>query len=846
MRHLFLTALLGLASAACLLAQTSSHLPLPSTATAAGGGGQRMATGKITGVVTDASTSKPVEFATVSLVSTATGKPIDGTVTDDRGRFTLSRVAFGTYSVSVSFIGYETVSRPGVTLSDKENELVLGNITLKPVQNKLKEVTVVGEKPLVEDKVDRMVYNAEQDITNIGGNASDVLKKVPSLTVDLDGNVQLRGSSNVRVLINNKPSSIMANSVADALRQIPSDMIKTVEVITSPSAKYDAEGTAGIINIITKKNSITGVNGSVSTSVGNRSANGNTNVNVRRGKIGFNANLGTHQQYNNKNESELERFIKSGSSGEGFSSSLTQNGSSSRKGGGVFGQVGFDADLDSTNSISAGVNLYQGNFNNRGGQHSLTTYKDGTEELQSSTSSKNRNRSLDLNMGYTHIFKPQQELAVLGQWTKGSMDNSSNQDNDILQRYSGNPRLLQTLRNTNEGASREATLQVDYTHPFQNKTMLEIGTKAILRRAESDALYRRTFAGNPNEEAEPNAFTYDQDVYSTYASYGFKLAKNYNVKSGARYEYTNLQGNYLAPFRPSFKDTYGNFIPNVMLSRTIKSHTFRVGYTQRIQRPQIWYLNPYVNETDPKNVSFGNPELEPELTHSYEVGYSNYFKTSSINMSVYWRQTNNAIESIRNIVGEPGALPINEATWQKQGVAYTTYSNIGKNATYGLSLSGNTKPMPKWNVGGSLNLNYINLKSSFQNNAAWQYNVNVNTGYDFGKGLAAQFFGNYSSPRPTIQGKFSGYYFSSFSIRQELWKKKGTLSLGVDNPFSKSIKFTSELANNNFEQNSINQNYNRGVRLSFSYRFGKMEMNQQPRRSKKSIRNDDAKAGESN
>ncbi|WP_181304287.1 TonB-dependent receptor domain-containing protein [Rufibacter sp. XAAS-G3-1] len=840
MRHSLLIALLYWAAVSSLHAQVPSPAPIPSPATASGGGVQR-ATGKISGVVTDSSTNKPVEFATVSLINTATGKPIDGTVTDERGRFTLSRVAFGSYSVSVSFIGYETFSRSGVSVSEKDNEVELGRIVLRPVQNRLKEVTVVGEKPLVEDKVDRMVYNADQDITNIGGNASDVLKKVPSLTVDLDGNVQLRGSSNVRVLINNKPSSIMANSVADALRQIPSDMIKTVEVITSPSAKYDAEGTAGIINIITKKNTLYGVNGSVSTSVGTRNSNGNANVNVRRGKVGFNASLGTHQQYNNKNESELHRATRTNPDSEGFNTMLDQMGESKRRGGGVYGQLGFDADLDSSNTINAGVNIYRGNYRNQGFQESLTRYDDALQQIENVSRGASKNASVDVNMGYTHIFKPQQELSVLAQWNKGASNSSTNQDIYLDQDY-----LLDTLlRNTNEGVNREMTFQVDYVHPFQNKTQLEIGTKGILRHAESDALYRRIRLSTEAEELRPNEFTYDQDVYSAYASYGFKLLKNYNVKSGARFEYTNIDGKYIQPYQDPFTDNYYNFIPNILISRTFKSQTFRVGYTQRIQRPQIWYLNPYVNIIDDKNVSFGNPELEPELSHAYELGYSNYFKTSSINVSLYWRQTNNAIESIRNIVGEEGALPVLDGTWQQPDVSYTTYFNIGRNATYGLSFSGNTKPMPKWNIGGSFNLNYISLRSSIQSNSAMQYNVSLNSGYEIRKDLAVQFFGNYSSPRPTVQGKFSGYYYSSFSIRKQLWDKKGSLSLGIDNPFSKTIKFTSDLESRTFVQNSINQNYNRSVRVSFSYRFGKMEMNQQPRRSK-SIRNDDAKAGEAN
>ncbi len=799
----------------------------------------QQANGKIEGLVLDSASSKPVQFATISLISAATGKPVDGTITDDRGRFTLTRVAYGTYSVSVSFIGYETSTRKNVTLSDQNPDVELGRILLSPTPNRLREVTVVGEKPLIEEKVDRMVYNAEQDLTNIGGNASDVLKKVPSLTVDLDGNVQLRGSANVRVLINNKPSSIMANSVAEALRQIPSDMIKSVEVITSPSAKYDAEGTAGIINIITKKNTLYGVNGNVSGSVGNRNTSGNGNVNVRRGKVGLAASLGTHQHYNSKSENTLHREVRTAPGTENLISVLDQNGNFTRKGGGVYGQLGIDADLDSSNSVNAGINFYRGKYGNDGRQNSLTQMFGTERRVETDISSLGQYVSMDMNMGYTHIFKPQQELAVLAQWTRSNSENNSDQDIFLNRNYA----LDTLLRNQNEGFNREVTVQVDYMHPFQNKTQLEIGAKGILRHAESDAEYRNIRLSTGTETVRPNIFNYDQDVYATYASYGLKVLKNYNVKAGARYEHTQVNGNYLEPYQTPFKDTYSNLIPNILISRTFKSQTVRVGYTQRIQRPQIWYLNPYVNIIDDKNVSYGNPELEPELAHSYEVGYSNYFKTTSINVSMYLRQTNNSIESIRGIVTQQEAASPNAALWQKENVSYTTYQNIGKNATYGISLNGSTKPVPKWNIGGSMNLNYIKLTSPLQSNSAMQYSLNLNSGYDFGKDLAVQAFGSYNSPRPTIQGTFSGYYYSSVSIRKQFWDKKASLSLGVDNPFAKAVSFTSKLESNNFVQNTENLNYNRNVKLSFSYRFGKMDVNKQPRR-KRSIRNDDAKAGE--
>src|SRR5882762_6263354 len=256
-----------------------------------------LSSGKISGTVQDSTSNQGVEFATVALLDPNTQKPINGEVCDDKGKFTLSKIPAGNYIVSISFIGYATKNIK-VQLTDKKNEVNLGNIILSPSTKLLKAVEIVGQKPLFEEKVDRTVYNAENDATAKGGDATDVLRRVPLLTVDMDGNVSLRGSQNIKVLINNKPSTITASSIADALKQIPADQIKTVEVITSPSAKYDAEGSAGIINIITKKNSLEGLTLNINSSAGFRGSNLGLNGGYRKGKLGITLGGFGRAQYN--------------------------------------------------------------------------------------------------------------------------------------------------------------------------------------------------------------------------------------------------------------------------------------------------------------------------------------------------------------------------------------------------------------------------------------------------------------------------------------------------------------------------------------------------------------------
>src|SRR5688572_11980780 len=329
---------------------------------------QEKGNAKIYGAVIDAETNQPVEYANVALLDPATQKPVDGAVCDDKGKFEIPKVATGTYSISISFIGYETQTIEKITVEEKRDDVNLGTIKLGASTKVLNEVVVEGQKQLIEERVDRTIYNAENDITSKGGDATDVLKKVPMLSVDLDGNVTLRGSQNIRVLINNKPSTIMASSIADALKQIPADQIKTVEVITSPSAKYDAEGTGGIINIITKKNTLQGATLNVDAGVGLRGSNLGLNGNYRKGKMGFSLGGWGRSNYNVKGEYENTQTV----------GSTTTIQSASSRNHGLFGNynLGWDYDIDTKNTIAASVRF--GVRNGEKHQDDLTRIVDGS------------------------------------------------------------------------------------------------------------------------------------------------------------------------------------------------------------------------------------------------------------------------------------------------------------------------------------------------------------------------------------------------------------------------------------------------------------------------------------
>ncbi|MBC5772874.1 TonB-dependent receptor [Pontibacter sp. KCTC 32443] len=798
---------------------------------------------KISGVVVDADSKNAVEFATVAMISVSTGKPIDGTMADEKGRFTLSKVAAGKYRLLVSFIGYQQKTLSDFTISSDSEDLNLGTITLESNAQKLNEVVVTGEKPLVEEKIDRTVYNAEKDITNAGGNAADVLQKVPSLSLDNDGNVQLRGSSNVRVLINNKPSAIMAGSIADALKQIPADQIKSVEVITSPSAKYDAEGTAGIINIITKKDGgLQGITGSVAVGAGTRGSNANASLNVRRGKLGINGTFGGNMFYNKGDMSnEIIGYDNPDTPLDEESYSL-QLGETAPRGAFMNGQLGFEYDFNQRNSLSGGIRSNGGQFRLKNDQsvfETETAEKEVINDFNNAIRHKNFRLGTDYNLDFTHYFKKQgQELALLSLYSITNTENDINQDH-----YTLSEAPFKRVRNMNDGSNKELTFQADYTHPFANKTILEIGAKTIFRDVESDALYGTAEAPAMGS----NYFFYQQDVYASYLTYGFTIKKALNVKLGSRYEFTDISSdnNSSKDGKTGYTADYDNFIPSVALSYTInKVHTLKANYTQRIQRPSMNFLNPYRQEQTSNTFVIGNTNLDAELTNLYELGYSTFFKQTSISVTGYMRQTDNAIEPVASIER------VEDEQGNPKNVTLLTFQNIATNKTYGVSLFGNTKPTNNWTIGGSSNIYYVDLNSEYNSNSGWMYNINANTSYTFPKGFSAQFSGGFNSERIQLLGRFAAFSFHQIAIKKELFDKKGGISVGLDNPFRESMKMKNDViaplteANARaYEQHVRINNYNRGVRVSFDYRFGKLEQQRPPKR-KKSIRNDDAKQGD--
>jgi outer membrane receptor protein involved in Fe transport len=779
--------------------------------------------GKITGAVLDSVSGAPVAYCTIALYEKANTKPVDGAVADEKGFFRLKNLKNSRYRLTVSFIGYETRTLDSLFITDKDPVVELGNLMLSPAVKLLKEAVVEGEKPLIEMKVDKLIYNADKDISSKGGNSQDVLRKVPMVSVDLEGNVMLQGTQNVRVLINDKPSSLMAASVADALKMIPADEIEKVEVITSPSAKYDAEGTGGIINIITKKKNIQGLSGSVNAGAGTRSSNLFSNLNFRQGRWGTGLNIGG---FGYTGIGEIRNIRTTTSSA--VSTYLLQTGDNRTYGFGPYAQLNSDVDLSSKSSLSGSFRL--NNFNNGSRGKTANDFSfDGTNYSNVFTndySTVTNGLSFDGNIDYKKSFrKKEQELTLSAQ----STTNNRLTDYEVSRLdYSESPYYEETSKNRN--LNNEKTLQADYAQPVGKDFLMETGAKAIFRDVVSDYTYDTLdFSGDAfvEDQARSDRFDYRQDVIAGYAQGTYTVGK-FGLKAGLRYELTTIEG-VIRDADSSFTNRYDNFIPSGTVSYSKPGkYSMKVSYTQRIQRPGMTYLNPWVNTSDSLNITYGNPELEPETSHGFEFGFNTFRKFGSINASVYHRFTDNSIESIRTI--------------QDEDIYVTTYDNIGKNYTTGMSLGINIMWQMKVFCGANANLSYYKVKTSGYlqglSNDGLNYSFSIFGNYKFGKQWGVMVFGSFNGPKISVQGSSTSFWYYNASARREFKNGKGGIGVGLDNFASWYMHFRNSYSGEGFTYEGDNKFLFLGARVSLDYRFGKMEFSGP---KKKGIRNDDLK-----
>ena len=787
--------------------------------------------GKFSGIVKDEK-GEPVPYATIKVLSASEGKLINGTIAEEDGKWVIRNVPEGAFKIVISFIGYEPIEEGPFEVTGKGESYSLDNSTLKSSATELDQVVVEGQRELIEDKVDRIVYNAEQDLTTAGGDASDVLRRVPLLSVDLDGNVSLRGSSNITVLIDGKPSTITAGNLADALKQIPADEIKSVEVITSPSARYDAEGTGGIINIITKKNNLQGGTLSINSGVGYRGSNLRLNAGYRTGKLGLTLGGNGYAGYNILGSLENEQIATNE-----FGTVLSRTNQfaetvSSRVSGRY--NFGWDYTFNKYHFIGGGVNYRI--FDSRNDQDDrLTEITDnsGSRSFTQDVFTLTNSNSVDVNFNYIRSFEEKgKEISLITLYSQDIRNNDFTIDNL-------NEASPSSTKNENLSDNKEFTIQLDYVEPIGKKARFETGVKNISRTVTSDFQLLRSENNGPFTVVQGasvnNFFRYVQNVSAGFVSGLMELPSDYTIQLGGRYEYTTIRANFTNEEDLEIGD-YGTFIPSLNMSKKLKNNlTLKFGYSRRIARPSLQFLNPNINAANPLDISQGNPDLLPENTDQVELSISRFKRTTSLNLSVFARSTNGSIQSVRETIG--------------QDTVFTTFQNIGEVDAYGINAFGSIRK-GKLTLNGGIDAFYTTLTNNIDDplfnaeNDGFVFNTRLFGSYKLTDRWVLQMFGFYRSSRVQLQGFSNPFYIYSLSINRNFKNNKGSIGLGANNFATPRSVLDSEITTPLVIQRSTRELQLLNFRVNFSYRIGKLT--QRASKKVKKVSNDDLKQGSSN
>jgi len=755
---------------------------------------------EITGTVLDSNSKNPVEFATVMVGDKKTKAAITGVTTGLDGTFLVETTTKDFY-LEISFIGFvnKTISEFSIT----NGKVSLGIILMSQNDNELDEIVVRAEKSTTEFRLDKRVFNVGQDLSSTGASALEVLNNVPSVNVDIEGAVSLRGSSGVQILINGKPS-VLASEQGNALGTITADMIEKIEVITNPSAKYDAEGTSGIINIIIKKEERKGINGSVSINTGiphNHSVG--LSLNRRTEKFNLFSQIGVGYRELPNDSKNINRDLVNGttifSKGREFRNEKFYNLI-----------LGTDYHINKNNILTlSGSFAYeveeQPSVNNFSLENALGEI---VKEWNRTETTDANNPKYRYELQYKSNLKGHKDhallISVLGNFF-GKDQSSEFFNNETLGSESFADQQIET--NFQEG---KYTFSVDYTKPFSDKITLETGAQYVINNVSNDFEVRNL--SNDEWIADPNLtnlFEYDQKVLGVYATGAYEYDK-WGLKLGVRMENTDLK-TLLVNTNQANDTTFTNLFSSVHTSyKLTDAFSIQGGYSRRIFRPRLWDLNPFFNIRNNFSIRVGNPDLLPEFTDSYEISSIYIAGKASLNLSVYYRYTTDVVERVSTF---------------ENNVNTTMPMNIGTNKSTGLEINAKYTVSKKLSFNGDFNYNYFNRQgeleaTSFDFNAD-QWSSKVTSKIKFPAGIDFEITGQYRSKYQTVQNEISGNLFADIGLRKKMMKGRGVLSFSIRDLFASRIR-ESVTSQDDFYAYSFRQR-GRFITLGFSYGFGKGE-----------------------
>ncbi len=795
--------------------------------------GERPKIGVVFGTVEDAASGVGIEFATISILAFDADKVITGGVTDSKGRFRITEIPVGRFRAQIGFMGYNSITVDDIRLMPRGGtEQNLGTLRLEPNVQALEAAEVVEQRSTLEMMIDRKVFRVGDDLNSAGSNATELLRNVPSIDVDIDGNLSLRGSGNVTILIDGRPSGMTGSATQSLLEQIPASSIDRVEIITSPTAKYDPEGVAGILNIILKKDKLEGKNGQVSVTWGtNENHSGSFNGNIRGQKLNFSLNAGWNQRVGFRSGNSLRQQSFGGELAGSYDSLSVLNSTSIsdnlRSSWNL--KTGLDWTPSSQTTWNIGVRTNQGSNSGIEDVVNLETWS--TDALGGFTRyglSERVNASTDLDLGYEHKFGERHVLQAFARWSQQTSTSHDSLWQDLPSTLP-DPAYLSNA-NLNDGGSWNATLQVDYEKPLDNDGKFELGYKTILRESNEDQqFWQRDTLDNPFTQAYD--FRYREDIHAAYATWGRKFGA-WGIQVGGRgevvYTTAQLQGDsadiaaalaQLGGTEATFVNDYTSFYPSTNLSYTVDDRNqWVLSYNRRVNRPRGRQVNPFVDNADPRNLRYGNPFLLPEYTDGLEFGHQLTTKALSITTSLFYKTTRDVIRRF---------IEVDDA-----GIAYRTYVNLARQSNSGLEV------VAMWRKGRSLQLRlngsvyYQNTDGSnlapdlgnngFQGSAGYQVSALVKGDWK------VQLNGRFRAPSQYTQGTFQGYITHSAAVSRDFYDDKLRASLRVSDIFDQQQwSYTSE--GRDFFQEGTFKRQSRFVYASLTWSFGKLEPGQQKR-----------------
>jgi outer membrane receptor protein involved in Fe transport len=785
----------------------------------------------IEGTLTALPAGEPLKSASASLLDETSQQLVKFTLSNDSGYFKFKELEAGTYLLKISYKGYRDTVIAHLKLAEPVQHINLGNIGLTLSASSLETVTVTAAKPVIENKIDRIVYNAANEVT--AGDASDLLRKVPMVTVDMDGNPSLRGNRNVQVLIDGKPTGAGSGNIGDILQAIPVNQVKSIEVITSPSAKYDADGSAGIINIITRKKVLEGITGSASGAIGTRQLIGNASITGKIRRLTFDLNGGISNKWPRDIGINAYNYYASGDT-----SRATGNTINARYSNNSFMTLQYEP--NEKNLFSSTFHSSSLGFDDKMKQQLENKFASGAYQHYAQTlNGKFESGGFDWNADYLHRFKKKgEELDIAGQWSQ----NTSKQNYTSL--YSA---YLPGQQAYNHGKNNEYTLQIDYTLPVNKTVTIDAGAKTVYRSIESSYTYLNIDStGKSNfDSLSSNIYNYKQQLWAAYLVLDWKLKNNWNIQIGNRFEatYINGQGENAQVNLKKFSNNYNTYVPGLKIMKKFQDNSsLKFSYSKRIQRPSLQYLNPFQNSSDPMNYSLGKPSLAPENIQTFEASYYRGFKIADFSTSVYYRFTNNLIESITKAV--PYTTTDQNGNSFTRMVAVTNYDNIGVNNSFGLNLFGSLNFIKNLNIRASLDLYTYrvtadSLYKPYLNQGTFLlYDGFAGATYQFPKNIFMEANYSFQSKRRTFQGTTYNLNIFTIGAKKTLFKGNGSIGVYAMNIFQENWHF-----NNNIHTPALVQYRDlatpfRSFNLKLSYKFGNMKMKAPQKRG---VNNDDLK-----